>query len=78
MPMNELASEDVAERIGAFLDEYICLPDGGKVPRNIPYFKEAFQILFKNGATVDEIQKRCIRSQRQIIPTFLFECEKSP
>lgn len=77
MVTNAIATKEVAERIGAFLDDYIRLPDGSQIPRNIPYFKEGIQLILSEGASEREIQRRCLESQRQIIPKFLFEKEKS-
>lgn len=73
MTENALQNKDVAERIGRFLDDYISLPDGSPLPRNIPYFKQGIMTIMQQGATEREIQIRCLQSQRQIIPKFLFE-----
>lgn len=75
MTEKAIANREVAERIGCFLDDYLRMPDGSQIPRNIPYFKQGIQILISQGATEAEIQKRCLESQRQIIPKFLFEAE---
>ena len=74
--MNALASYDVAERIGLFLDQYVHLPDGvSPIPRNIPYFKDGFKALIENGIfeSVEDIKMACLEQQMQIIPNFLFE-----
>lgn len=74
--MNAIASQDVADRIGEFIDQYVRLPDGHtQIPRNIPYFKDAFKIMIAMGIfqSVDEIKFACLTQQKQIIPNFLFE-----
>jgi len=73
--MSDELDKESAERIGLFIDGYVKTPDNNPVPRNIPYFKEAFRFMLKNGMfrTKKEIVLQCLRTQRQMIPDFLFD-----
>ena len=73
--MEALTDKEFADKIGMFLDEYIQQPDGGKIPRTVPYFREAFKVLLAEGIfrSPEEIRKACLKTQYAIIPNFLFE-----
>ena len=74
--MNALANNDVSERIGNFLDQYIRLTDGvSQIPRNIPFFKDGFRLLIETGLFPDvySIKLACLIQEHQIIPDFLFD-----
>lgn len=73
--MYGVASAEVMERIGKFIDNYVVLQDGTSVPRNVTMFKESFLILLQSGTfrSVRDIKQSCLREQYQIIPDFLFE-----
>ena len=73
--MYALASTEVAERIGTFIDKYIRLQDGTSVPRSVQMFKDAFLLMLQTGtfSSIREIKMACLREQYQIIPDFLFE-----
>lgn len=70
-----LASEEVLERIGAFIDRYVMLQDGSTCPMTVATYKEAFLLMIRSGTfhSVEEIKRACLREQLQMIPDFMFE-----
>lgn len=73
--MNSLATEEIRDNIGEFIDRRIRLPNGDPIPRNIPYFKQALSMMLEIGLydSSKEIVAACLREEHQIIPDFLFE-----
>ena len=75
--MESLIGEEFCDKIGEFLEEYVSAwnNDGGeiKLPRNVPYFKEAINVMIEQGWTKEEIRKACLKEKYLILPNFLFE-----
>lgn len=77
--MDKLTDPEYIEKIGEFCDIWLCdMATGGKVPRSIPYFKEGFQTLIREGIFKDEaeLRKACLKEKLIILPNFLFDFEK--
>ena len=69
-------SDDFRDKLGEFLDVYVYAESANgnvSVPRNIPYFKEAIQIMLKSGWTEKEIRRACLNEKFIILPNFLFD-----
>lgn len=73
--MNFFANESIRDNIGNFIDRRVQLPSGDPIPRNIPYYKEAFLVMINSGVfnSIDEIKRACLLEEHQMIPDFLFE-----
>ena len=74
--MESLMSDDFCDKLGEFLDVYVYAESANgnvSVPRNIPYFKEAIQVMLKNGWTEKEIRRACLKEKFIILPNFLFD-----
>ena len=74
--METLIGEEFCDNIGEFLEQYVCAwnTDGEtKLPRNIPYFKEAIKVMMETGWTKESIRKACLKEKSLILPNFLFE-----
>ena len=74
--MESLMSDDFRDKLGEFLDVYVYAESANgnvSVPRNIPYFKEAIQVMLKSGWTEKEIRRACLKEKFIILPNFLFE-----
>ena len=77
--MDKLTDPEYIEKIGEFCDIWLCdASTGGKVPRSIPYFKQGFQALIREGIFKDEaeLRKACLKEKLIILPNFLFDFEK--
>ena len=70
-----LKSDEFRDRLGEFVDEYIMMGDGQPIPRNIPYFRDAFKMMIASGTfkDIDEIKRKALRDKLIIIPNFLFD-----
>ena len=74
--MESLMSDDFRDKLGEFLDVYVYAESANgnvSVPRNIPYFKEAIQLMLKSGWTEKEIRRACLKEKFIILPNFLFD-----
>ena len=74
--MESLMSVDFRDKLGEFLDVYVYAESANgnvSVPRNIPYFKEAIQVMLKSGWTEKEIRRACLKEKFIILPNFLFD-----
>lgn len=74
--MESLMSDDFRDKLGEFLDVYVYAESANgnvSVPRNIPYFKEAIQVMLKSGWTEKEIRRACLKEKFIILPNFLFD-----
>lgn len=74
--MEVLIGEEFRDKIGEFLDQYVCAysPEGeSKLPRNVPYFKEAIKLMIEQGWTEESIRKACLKEKCLILPNFLFD-----
>ena len=74
--MESLNNEDFRDKLGEFLDEYVYAESANgtvSIPRNIPYFKQAIQVMLKSGWTEKEIRRACLKEKFIIIPNFLFD-----